>query len=144
MQAQNYKNHTRFVPVYHFVLLLVVLAIIVISIINLVTVIHRGGRLLQASLLVLMAIAITITAGVVRTFSVGVQDRSIRAEENLRHFVLTGKLLDSRLTLRQIIALRFAPDQEFVDLAGRAVKENLSNTMIKKAIQNWRADHHRV
>ena len=72
------------------------------------------------------------------------QDRAIKAEENLRHFALTGKLLDGRLTPSQIIALRFASDNEFVILADRAIIENLSNKDIKKAIQYWRADHHRV
>ncbi|HEY4155010.1 MAG TPA: DUF6526 family protein, partial [Puia sp.] len=61
-----------------------------------------------------------------------------------RYFSLTGKLLDSRLTLSQIIALRFAPDNEFVELADRALKENLNNSSIKKAIRQWKADHHRV
>ena len=47
-------------------------------------------------------------------FAVGAQDRAIRAEENLRHFALTGKLLDKRLRKSQVIALRFADDDEFV------------------------------
>jgi len=46
--------------------------------------------------------------------------------------------------MKQIIALRFAPDDEFVILADRAIKENLSPVEIKKEIKNWRADHHRV
>ena len=79
-----------------------------------------------------------------RRFAIVAQDRAIRAEENLRHFALTGKLLDKQLKLSQIIALRFASDEEFVDLAQRAVKENLTNKQIKEAIQNWRGDYHRV
>jgi hypothetical protein len=58
--------------------------------------------------------------------------------------VLTGKLMDPRLTIRQIIGLRFAPDEEFVALAQRAVAENLSETDIKKAVKNWKADDYRV
>ena len=57
---------------------------------------------------------------------------------------MTGKLLDPKLTVRQIIGLRFASDQEFVDLARRAVEENLSEVAIKKAVKNWRADTYRV
>jgi hypothetical protein len=93
---------------------------------------------------VLMAIALSIISVLLRTFPLMAQDRAIKAEENLRHFALTGKLLDGRLTLSQIIALRFASDNEFVILADRAIIENLSNKDIKKAIQYWRADHHRV
>jgi hypothetical protein len=80
----------------------------------------------------------------VRTYSLKVQDRAIRAEESLRHFVLTGKLLDSRLRSSQIIALRFASDAEFPALAQKAAEEGLSAKQIKESIQNWRADHNRV
>jgi hypothetical protein len=72
------------------------------------------------------------------------QDRAIRGEENLRHFVLTGKRLDPRLTIRQIIALRFAPDDEFVALAKAAADKNLAADAIKQAVENWRADTYRV
>ncbi len=58
--------------------------------------------------------------------------------------MLTGKLFDPRLTIRQIIGLRFASDEEFVTLAQRAAGENLSAEDIKKAIKNWRADNYRV
>jgi ABC-type amino acid transport substrate-binding protein len=79
-----------------------------------------------------------------RQFATKVQDRAIRAEENLRHFTLTGNLLDPRLRMSQIVALRFAPDLEFVGLVNRAIAENLSNGDIKKAIKDWRPDHHRA
>jgi hypothetical protein len=73
-----------------------------------------------------------------------VQNRAIRAEENLRHFAMTGKLLDPNLKMGQIVALRFASDEEYLALAKRAIEENLSRDDIKKAIKNWRADYHRV
>jgi hypothetical protein len=79
-----------------------------------------------------------------RGFAIKAQDRAIRAEENLRYLAMTGKLLDVRLTLSQVIALRFASDDEFVALAQRAANENLSNDAIKKEIKNWRADTYRV
>ena len=77
-------------------------------------------------------------------YALKAQDRAIRAEENLRHFVLTGKLLDPRIEIRQVIALRFAPDEEFVALAGRAAEESLTPDAIKQAVKNWRADEYRV
>ena len=79
-----------------------------------------------------------------RSFPLKSQDRAIRAEENLRHFVLTGKLLDKNLTMSQIIALRFADNDEFVDLVQKASANNMSNKDIKQTIQTWRADHDRV
>ena len=79
-----------------------------------------------------------------RTFPLKAQDRAIRAEENLRYFVMTGKLLDPRLSVLQIVALRFASDAEFVPLALRAANENLAPKDIKQAIKTWRADEYRV
>ena len=79
-----------------------------------------------------------------RGFALKAQDRAIRAEENLRHYVLTGKLLDKQLRMGQIIALRFASDEELPALAQKAAEENLSNKQIKAAIRNWRADTYRV
>jgi len=79
-----------------------------------------------------------------RVFALKAQDRAIRAEENLRHFAMTGKLLDARLTVLQIVALRFASDAEFVLLAARAADKNLAPKDIKQAIQTWRADEYRV
>jgi hypothetical protein len=77
-------------------------------------------------------------------FSLKAQDRAIRAEENFRHYILTGKPLDSRLTTRQIIGLRFASDEEFPALAVRAVEENLSEDEIKRLVKKWRPDYYRV
>ena len=62
----------------------------------------------------------------------------------MRHFVITGKTLDPRLTIGQIIALRFAPDEEYLELIQRTIAENLEPADIKKAIKNWKADHHRA
>jgi hypothetical protein len=79
-----------------------------------------------------------------RVFALKAQDRAIRAEENFRHYLLTGKPFDKELRLSQIIALRFASDAEMPGLAKKAVAEKLSQKEIKQAITNWRADHHRV
>jgi hypothetical protein len=139
MKEQNFKNHIRFVPLFHLGLTLTVLAMFVLSIINLFS-----GISLLSAMFFLTAVALVLMFVFIRNFPIAVQDRAIRAEENLRYFVLTGKLLDSRLTIQQIIALRFAADEELIALAERAVKENLSNKDIKKAVKNWRADHHRA
>ena len=73
-----------------------------------------------------------------------VQDRAIRAEESLRYFILTGKPFDKKLQMNQIIALRFAGDEEFEILAQKAVTENLTATQIKQLIQSWRPDYDRA
>jgi Family of unknown function (DUF6526) len=142
MTPQNFKNHTRMVPMFHYVTFTLLLAVLIGSIINLVN--AASGNLYSAALLVVLTIAVIFTTFFARSFALKAQDRAIRAEENLRHFALTGKLLDSRLRTSQIIALRFAPDEELLALAKKAVDENLDSKTIKQAIQNWKGDYHRV
>lgn len=144
MQNQDLKNHARIVPLYHYVLLCSILALIIGAAINLVQSCQADEGLYSASLIFLLAIIVALLAYFTRSFALTAQDRGIRAEENLRYFAITGKLLDSKLTTGQVIALRFAPNNELVDLAHRAVAENLSAKEIKQAIQNWRGDYHRV
>ena len=91
-------------------------------------------RLYSASLLVLVTVALFLVALYARSFALRAQDRAIRAEENLRHFVLTGKLLDARLYMRQIVGLRFAADDEFVALSQKAAASGMSAEDIKKAV----------
>lgn len=144
MQTQHYKNHSRLVPLYHGVTLLAILALVIGSFINLYQIIATGGGLYSASLICLISLILVMLFFFARSFALKAQDRAIRAEENFRHFILTAKPLDSRLKMSQIIALRFADDEEFIELAQKAVNENLSSKQIKQAIKNWKADHHRV
>ncbi len=144
MTTQNYANHTRFVPGFHFVLAAILLLTLIGSLVNLYHSIGDHQRLYSASLIVVLTICLGILYFYCRTFPLKAQDRAIRAEENLRHFALTGKLLDARLTIGQVIALRFAPDEEFVELAKKAADANMPADAIKRAIKNWKADYHRV
>jgi len=139
---QNYRNHKRFVVFYHVLTLLAILALSIGSVVNLL---HASkDNLYSASLLVLVAFILISIFVFVRRFPLKVQDRAIRAEENLRYFILTGRPLDRQLTIEQIIALRFASDEEFVRLAKRAVEEALNSEEIKKEIKVWRPDHQRA
>ena len=144
MQEQNLKNHSQLVPGYHYVLFTMLLVILVLSIVNLVSTISAGTSLNPALMFLLAAVSLILIAFFFRAFALKAQDRAIRAEENLRHFAMTGKLLDSSLKVQQIVALRFASDDEFVALAARAAKEGLSNKDIKTAIKTWRGDFYRV
>ena len=144
MTEQNYKNHRRIVPMFHGVLFGILIVTLVGSFVNLFQSFGDHSRLYSASLIVALMIAAVLLFFYCRIFSLKAQDRAIRAEENLRHFVLTGKLLDPRLTMRQIVGLRFASDGEFVQLAQRAADGNLSEDAIKRAVQKWRPDSYRV
>lgn len=142
MKTQNYSNHGRFVPLFHFFTLIGTLVLLIGSIVNLVK--SSGSNLYDATLIVFGALLLMLTAFYARVFSLKAQDRAIKAEENFRHYLLTGKSLDSRLTVRQIIGLRFASDEEFPELAKKAVDENLSEKDIKKSVKNWKGDYYRV
>ena len=145
MQPQNYRTHRQFVPLYHFFLYPLILACITASVWIFYTAFYtlEHGRLIALAIGGL-SIAALLLCYYERAFALKAQDRAIRAEENLRHFALTGKLLDNRLSTSQVIALRFASDTEFLILAERAANENLKAEEIKKAIVNWKSDHYRA
>ena len=144
MTSQNYANHRRYVPMFHIVLFGLLVLTFIGSLVNLYESLGDHQRQYSASLIVVLTFCVLLLFFFCRIFALKAQDRAIRAEENLRHFVLTGKLLDSRLTMRQIIGLRFAPDDEFVELARRAAQGGLTENAIKQAVKNWRADTYRV
>lgn len=143
MDTQNYDNHPRYVKGYHFILSALLFIALIVSVINLVRHWNHSGLAINL-MLVLITVCLFFIAWFMRQFAIKAQDRAIRAEETLRYFILTGKALDSRITMRQIIALRFAPDEEFVSLVDKAATEGLSSPDIKKAIKAWRADNHRA
>jgi hypothetical protein len=126
------------------VLVLVSVLTLIGAVVNLVESWGNHDRLYSAALLVVITAWLAVFCIIARLFALKAQDRAIRAEENLRHFAITGKLLDPRLAAKQVVALRFAPDAEFVALAQRAAAENMKPEAIKRAVKNWRADTYRV
>jgi apolipoprotein N-acyltransferase len=142
MKTQNYSNHSRLVAGWHGLTFFTMLAFWIGSFVNLAY--TEGAGFYSASLLNLAGFIFLFLFVFVRMFALKAQDRAIRAEENLRHFALTGKLLPASLRIAQIIALRFAADEEFVALAVKAAAQNLSSKEIKQSITNWKADTYRV
>lgn len=140
MRDQNAAKHSQYVPGFHMLTFGVILAALVVAIIMMVSSGVNTGTLFALLASVGMGLLFFYT----RQFATGNQDRVIRTEENFRHYRLTGKVLDPRLTRTQVIALRFSDDSELATLAERAANENLDPAAIKKAIGKWRADHHRI
>ncbi|MCC7031845.1 MAG: hypothetical protein IT179_03320 [Acidobacteria bacterium] len=94
---------------------------------------------LLAAVLVLIAIG--------RTYTTKLQDRIIMLEMKVRCAEVLAAGEDAklaRLSPKQIVALRFASDEELGALLDRAVTSQLSPNDIKKAIAAWRPDHHRT
>lgn len=144
MATQNYANHTQIVPMFHYVLFGILLLTLIGAGVNLYLSWGDHTRLYSASLIFVLTFAVVIAGLFGRIFALKAQDRAIRAEENLRHFAMTGKLLNPKLTIKQIVALRFASDGEFVALAESAAKENSPADTIKRTIRDWRPDTDRV
>lgn len=142
MSTQNYKNHAQMVPGFHYLTFALIIALLGGSINYFLRASPENKYL--ASLVILVTIILVLLAWFARGFALKAQDRAIKAEEALRHFIMTGKALPVELKMSQIIALRFASDAEYLALMERAIKENLSNKEIKLAIQNWKADYYRV
>jgi len=139
---QNFANHARFDPPFHFV----VLPVFAISWIVSVVVLVYHPRFYSAWGVVLATAAIVAVLKI-RINALRVQDRIIRLEERLRLAALlpeSQRAQIAKLSEDQFIGLRFAPDDEVVALVQRALTESLSRKDIKKAVRNWRPDYWRV
>ena len=139
---QSFKNHGRLDPPYHFVLT-AVLAV------NLFIVLCYAVKNLNylTEWLVVLSIAAFIPLFKLRSYPLKVQDRVIRLEERIRLQALAPAEWHAqiyRLSEDQLIALRFAADDEVVELAKQALEENLTRKQIKERIKSWRADDWRV
>lgn len=143
MSTQSYQNHTQRVPVFMGAGILSLL-IFIGGCVNVYKSMGDHQRLYSATLVLALSGCVLVIGYYARTFALKAQDRAIRAEEALRHFMLTGKALDNRLTIKQIVALRFAGDDEFPALALQAAEQGTTPGEIKQAIKYWRADTYRV
>lgn len=146
---QNYANHTRFDPPFHFFLLPVFALGVILSLIHFFYHLRESDMRdnIHSFLLIVLAVALLTLVLKVRFYSLKLQDRIIRLEERLRLSQVLSEPLRSRipeLTEGQLCALRFASDGEVPKLVERALIEKLKRKDIKTAIQNWRPDYWRV
>ena len=140
---QTYSNHTRWYPLFHFVLV-PLLAINLLS--------HLVRFFLAPSwalfFWVILSITLILLALTARLMALKAQDRLIRLEERLRYRDVLSPELAKRadaLSLGQMIALRFAPDDELPAMIERTLNGEFARGKdIKLAVQNWRGDHVRV
>lgn len=140
---QNYENHRKFVPLFHFVASPVLAINLIWSLYVIVTSFSMG-----AVVGVLLAVALIIIFLYSRLFAMAVQDRVIRLEERLRlERLLPPEQRDviPELTTEQLVGLRFASDGEVAELVTAVVEEGIRNREeIKKRVKHWRADHQRA
>ncbi|MDT4953379.1 MAG: hypothetical protein QOJ02_1517 [Acidobacteriota bacterium] len=140
---QIYENHTRWHPPFHFFLMPLFLLNFIFAAVQL----YRFRDLDHAWLLVLAVGLFALTA-LARMNALRVQDRLIRLEERMRYGqVLPQPLAQSAvaLPLGQIVALRFASDEELPALVQQVLDGKLTKgDEIKRAVGHWRADTLRV
>jgi hypothetical protein len=141
-EPQNLKNHARFDPIYHFFIYLIL-------VLNLAFAVYQEVRHhdLASGWFLFLSIAVVAPLLRLRQYPLKVQDRIIRLEERLRLQALAPVEWHSqiyRLNASQLIGLRFASDDEVIELAKQALENNLNQKQIKERIRTWRADNLRV
>jgi hypothetical protein len=143
--AQSFKNHIRFNPLFHFVIIPLLLLNLIFAI---YITIHTWPGYQHTHLWwIVMAVVFILIAGMARHGALKMQDRVIRLEERLRLQALlpaSERAHIDELSVRQLVALRFASDDELPALVHKTLTQNLDPKDIKKSIVNWRPDHHRV
>jgi hypothetical protein len=144
MTEQNFANHAKFVPPFHFFAMPVFVLNFAWSLYRLKTL----GISFEGIFGVLMAAALVVLFFSARLFALAVQDRVIRLEERLRYARLLPADLQPRIgefTIGQIVSLRFASDAELPVLTRKVLDEKLTERKaIKQLIKNWRADYLRA
>jgi len=139
---QSLKNHGRLDPPFHLVLFFTLFVNLVVAIVYLVR-----HPCFYSAWLVVLSLAVFILFFKIRLYPLKVQDRVIRLEERLRLQSLAPAEWHAqiyRLSEDQLIGLRFASDDEVVELARQALEQNLTRKQIKERIKSWRADNCRV
>jgi hypothetical protein len=144
MEQQNFANHGRLVPSYHFFAIPVFIVNFVWSLFRL----WKLGISFEGVFGVLLAAAFVVLVLRARLFALAVQDRVIRLEERLRYERVLPTDLQARcgeLTIDQIVALRFACDGELPVLARKVLDEKVTQRKaIKQLIKTWKPDYQRA
>jgi hypothetical protein len=153
MNEQNFSNHGKFVPMFHFFVIPVLFANVIWNIASASRILKHSAAI-SASLLtvvalsILVPIALLLLAFLTRLFALGVQDRVIRLEERMRYERLLPEDLKPRIgefTINQLVSLRFASDAELPALARKVLDGKMNGRkVIKQMVQDWRADYQRV
>ncbi|MES2678997.1 MAG: DUF6526 family protein [Bacteroidota bacterium] len=145
MKTQNYNNHKRYYLPHHLGFYVPALILLLASLYYLF---KRDQNFMIWLVISGMILLMTGLALLLRQhYSLSNQNRIIRMELRFRYYVLTHQrfeMIEERLSESQVLALRFAPDEELPQLVERTLKENLSADMIKRSVKNWLPDHHRV
>ena len=142
MRNQNYNNHKNSRKDFFTFTIYSALILIIASIVYVCFSLN-----LQSVIIFLLTLFIGVVLVSAKTIANKNQDRIIRLEMRFRYYLLTSarfEVKENQLSMRQIVALRFACDEELVALIERTIQEKLTPDTIKKEIQNWTGDYYRV
>ena len=144
MAEQNFRNHVRWVPAFHFFVLPVLLLNFIYSVYHAI----RAPVSFQSVFGIFLAAALLVGAAYARAFAITVQDRVIHLEMHLRMERILPADLKARIeefTVGQLIALRFASDAELPELARRVWNDKgTERKAIKQMVKNWKPDYLRA
>lgn len=144
MAEQNYSNHVKWVPTFHFF----VVPVMVLNVVQSIVKLARHWFYWDGLVGVLVAVALLIFVFNARLFALRVQDRVIRLEERQRMAKLLPSELQARImefTPGQLVALRFASDGDLPELARKVLTDQIKNAKtIKRMVKTWRADYLRA
>lgn len=145
METQNYKNHIRYYAPHHFFFYGFAGIVFGLSIYSLVK--SEEHTLLWSVITAIIFMIIWLSFMLRQHYSLGNQNRIARVELRLRYYTLTQKHFEEKeqqLSLSQVLALRFASNEELVALTERAINEKLSPDDIKRSVKHWVPDYMRV
>ena len=145
-EEQSYSNHTRWYPLFHFVVVPLLALNFLDHLVRIFT--NSGPERVDQIFWTIMSLTLILLALAARLMALKAQDRVIRLEERLRCAQLLSPetaLKANALSPSQLISLRFASDEEYGSLVERTLNgEFASGKEIKQAIKTWRPDLHRV
>jgi hypothetical protein len=143
-EQQNYSNHAKFFPPFHFFAAPILIANFIWAIFRL----KPLGYSPYAIFSVFVAGALVVTVTIARVMALKVQDRVIRLEERLRYQRLLPPDLQSRIddfTINQLVSLRFASDAELPALARKVLDDKIDDRKtIKQMVKVWKPDNLRA
>ena len=146
MKPQSYHNHTMWYIPHHFIFYPVNLVLMGGCLYHFF-ILEDTTRWIWLFLAVVFFMVMWLSFMLRQHYTLTLQNRLIVEEVNFRYFSLSGKRLSQvapHFNNSQLYALRFASDEEMVDLVDQALKNNWTGDHIKKHIKNWKADERRV
>jgi len=149
MSHQNLKNHRKYYPLHHFIFYPISLVLLIVSLFQVFKNINHNSSfvMIWSAISAVVVLMIVLSFMLRQHYALGLQDRIIINEFKFRYFALTGNRLENstyQFSDAQIFALRFAEDEDLMELMHQTAQNDWSSSKIKRNIKNWKADDKRI